>query len=238
MNASPPATPNLDPEEVARFAALAAAWWDPDGPSRTLHDINGCRTDFIAARAALAGRRVLDVGCGGGLLSEALAARGALVTGLDAAAPLVAAAQAHARDTGLAITYLAMTAEDHAVPDDARYDLVVCMELLEHVPDPAALIRALGRLVRPGGDVFLSTLNRTPRAYLQAVLAAEYLLQLLPVGTHDYRQFLRPAELARYLRDTGLTVREIRGMRYSPWSRTAWLVDDPGVNYLVHAQRD
>lgn len=238
MNAGIPPAANLDPEEVARFAALAADWWDPDGTSRTLHDINGCRTEFIAARAMLAGRRVLDVGCGGGLLSEALAARGAVVTGIDAAASLVAVASAHAAEGGHAITYLAMTAEEHVVPDDGRYDVVVCMELLEHVPDPAALVHALGRLVRPGGDIFLSTLNRTPRAYVHAVLAAEYLLRLLPVGTHDYRQFLRPAELARFLRDAGLAVREIRGMRYSPWSRAARLVDEPDVNYLVHAHRE
>jgi 2-polyprenyl-6-hydroxyphenyl methylase/3-demethylubiquinone-9 3-methyltransferase len=238
MTAGPSTAGNVDPAELARFAALAADWWDPDGPSRTLHDINGCRSAFIAARAAPAGRRVLDVGCGGGLLSEALAAQGAKVTGIDAAPPLIEAARAHAVTTGLAIEYVATTAEAHEAAVPAAYDIVVCMELLEHVPDPAALVHALGRLVRPGGDVFLSTLNRTPRAYLQAVLAAEYVLRLLPKGTHDYRQFVRPAELARYLRAAGLSVREIRGMRYAPWSRAARLEDVPGVNYLVHARRD
>ncbi len=229
---------NIDQGELDKFGALAATWWDPEGPSRTLHEINACRLAFIGARCGLANARVLDVGCGGGILTEALAQSAARVTGIDAAPEVIAIAREHAEGNGLGIDYQVTTAEALATRVPAAFDCVVAMELLEHVPDPAALIAALGALVRPGGDIFLSTLNRTPLAYAQAVLGAEYVLRLLPIGTHDYRQFIKPSEMAAALRAANLTLCEIRGMRYNPLTRRAQLSARPSVNYLVHARRE
>ena len=236
MHSERQTAPNVDPADVARFGAQAAQWWDPDGPSRPLHEINGCRVDFVAARISLAGADILDVGCGGGILAEALARRGARVTGIDAAPELVEIASQHAAAQALQIRYEHSTAEAFAASETHRYDAVTCMELLEHVPDPAQLLASLARLLKPGGSLFLSTLNRTPRAYLEAVLAAEYVLGLLPRGTHDYRQFLRPSEVAACLRAEGLEVLSIKGMRYQPLRRRAVLVASPAVNYLLHAR--
>jgi len=238
MNPLVPQAANADPAELDKFGALAATWWEPNGPSRTLHDINPCRLEFITARCDLAAAHVLDVGCGGGILTEALARAARSATGIDAAPEVIAVARAHAETAGLAIEYRIATAEAFATDHASGFDCVVSMELLEHVPDPESLIVALGALVRPGGDLFLSTLNRTPLAYAQAVLAAEYLLRLLPIGTHDYRQFLKPAETAALLRRAGLTVKAICGMRYNPLVRRATLVSQPQVNYLVHARRE
>ncbi|MGD9601106.1 MAG: bifunctional 2-polyprenyl-6-hydroxyphenol methylase/3-demethylubiquinol 3-O-methyltransferase UbiG [Gammaproteobacteria bacterium] len=237
MTNLPPAS-NVDPAEVAKFGALAGDWWDPAGPSRTLHDLNPCRLGFIAAQCELDGARVLDVGCGGGILTESLARRAAATTGIDATPAVIDIAREHALGSGLVIDYQVATAEAFVAARAGSFDCVVAMELLEHVPDPASLVNALAALARPGGDVFLSTLNRTPLAYAQAVLAAEYVLRLLPVGTHDYRQFLRPSELAAMLRASGLEVLAIRGMRYNPLTRRAWLTPTPDVNYLVHARRE
>jgi 2-polyprenyl-6-hydroxyphenyl methylase/3-demethylubiquinone-9 3-methyltransferase len=225
---------NLDPREIAKFSALADDWWDPSGASRALHEINPCRVEFIAAQLPLAGRRVLDVGCGGGILSEALSRLGAEVTGLDGSAACIAAAQAHAAATGLHIDYRVETAEAHR---PARpYPVVTCLELLEHVPSPSALLATCRSLLTDDGDLFVATLNRTPRAYLGAILGAEYLLGLLPRGTHDYRSFVRPSELARWLRAAGFELVRTAGMHYDPLARSARLTRDVGVNYLVHAR--
>ena len=228
---------NVDVAEVDKFGALAEAWWALDGTSRTLHDINDCRTDFIAERGALAGATVLDIGCGGGILTEALARRGARITGIDATPAVIDVARQHAAQTGLDITYEITTAEAHATVARATYDTVVCMELIEHVPSPRSLLDAAASLVREGGDFFLSTLNRSPRAYVEAILGAEYVLRLLPIGTHDYARFITPAELASLLRASGFELLEVRGMRYNPLTRRARLVRTPRVNYLVHARR-
>jgi 2-polyprenyl-6-hydroxyphenyl methylase / 3-demethylubiquinone-9 3-methyltransferase len=232
------ATGNIDQSELDKFGALAATWWDPAGPSRTLHEINACRLEFVSARCPLANARVLDVGCGGGIFTEALARSATVVTGIDASPEVIAIAREHAEENGLNIDYQVIAAEALAAHVPATFDCVVAMELLEHVPEPSALIAALGALVRPGGDIFLSTLNRTPLAYAQAVLGAEYLLRLLPIGTHDYRQFIKPSEMAAALRAADLTLCEIRGMRYNPITRRAQLSTRPTVNYLVHARRE
>lgn len=225
---------NVDPAEIAKFSALAGDWWDREGTSRALHEINPCRVDFIAGQVPLQGRRVLDVGCGGGILSEALARLGARVTGIDGSAACIAAARSHAALSGLDITYLAETVEAHRATES--YPVVTCMELLEHVPSPSALLAACRDQMTDGGDLFVATLNRTPRAYAGAILGAEYLLGLLPRGTHEYRSFVRPSELARWLRDAGFEVVRTSGMHYSPLTRRARLVRDVGVNYLMHAR--
>lgn len=227
---------NVDGTEVAKFAALAAEWWDPEGPSRTLHEINPCRLGYITQHAQLAHQRVLDVGCGGGLLTEALAQAGAIASGIDASAAVIAAARTHAAAHARRVHYEVTTAEAHAARLPGHYALLTCMELLEHVPDPAQLLAACRTLLAPEGEIFLSTLNRTPLAYGAAVLGAEYLLRLLPVGTHDFRRFIRPAELGRWLRAAGFEVAHIAGMRYDPFRRRAQLCAQVGVNYLMHAR--
>ena len=228
---------NIDPAELQKFAGFANSWWDPGGGSRTLHDINPCRAGFIKDRVELDGARVIDVGCGGGILAEALASHGAHVTGIDASDVLIRVAREHARETGLTIDYQTTTAEAFADAGESSYDVALCMELIEHVPDPMSLLTACARLVKPGGAVFLSTINRTPKAYALAVVGAEYVLGLLPRGTHDYRQFVRPSEIARWARATRLEIAEFRGMRYNPITRAAHLTSSLAVNYLVHARR-
>jgi 2-polyprenyl-6-hydroxyphenyl methylase/3-demethylubiquinone-9 3-methyltransferase len=228
---------NVDPEEIARFDAVAARWWDPDGEMRPLHDLNPVRLAYVEGDGSLSGREVLDVGCGGGLLSEAMASRGAHVTGLDLAADVLDIARSHAADAGLDVTYRLESAEDHARHRPAHYDIVTCMEMLEHVPDPAAVVDALAALVKPGGAVFLSTINRTPRAYVQAVVGAEYLLRLLPAGTHSYEKFIRPSELASWGRASGLSIEDVSGLDYDPFARSARLTSDARVNYLVKLRR-
>lgn len=228
---------NADRGELARFGALAARWWDPEGPSRPLHDLNPVRLGFISGRLPLDGARVLDVGCGGGLLSEAMARAGARVTALDLSEELVGVARLHLLESGLEVDYRLQSVAEHAAEAPGRYDAVTCMELLEHVPDPAALIADCAAALRPGGSLFVSTLNRTPRSFALAIVGAEYLLGLLPRGTHRYAGFIRPAELARGLRAAGLELRELSGLDYSPFSGRARLVADTSVNYLVHAVR-
>jgi len=228
---------NFDPQELAKFGELAHRWWDPQSEFKPLHDINPLRLGWIDQSVGLAGKRVLDVGCGGGLLSEGMAALGADVTGIDLGEKALAVARLHLLESGLSVDYKQVAAETLATEQAGQFDVVTCLEMLEHVPDPAATVTACARLVKPGGQVFFSTLNRNPRAYLFAVIGAEYLLRLLPRGTHDYAKFLRPAELARFARDAGLAVAEIIGMSYNPLSRTYKLGSDTRVNYLLRAIR-
>lgn len=236
-------TANVDHAEVAKFDAAAARWWDAQGPFRTLHEINPLRLDYIDRLAGLAGKSVIDVGCGGGILSEAMARRGARVTGIDLAESSLAVARMHMLEIGsdpfeLEIDYRAISAEALADEAPGSADIVTCMELLEHVPDPAALVAACARLVRPGGHVFLSTINRNPKSYLYAIIGAEYLLRMLPAGTHDYARFIRPSELARWLRASGLDLRDLTGLTYTPMSGRYALGRDVSVNYLVHTVRE
>ena len=228
---------NLDPEELDRFERIAARWWDPEGDFRPLHDINPARLDFIDERAALHGRTVLDVGCGGGLLAEAMQSRGARVTGIDAGETAIEVAVRHAAESGAGVTYERTTAEELATREPGRFDIVTCLELLEHVPDTRSLVAACTALARPGADVFFSTINRTARAWLFAVVGAEHLLGLLPRGTHDYARFLRPSELDRAARAGGLDLVETTGMRYDPITRRCRLGARPDVNYLAWYRR-
>ncbi|PWG63480.1 bifunctional 2-polyprenyl-6-hydroxyphenol methylase/3-demethylubiquinol 3-O-methyltransferase UbiG [Sediminicurvatus halobius] len=229
---------NADPEELARFDEAASGWWDPAGDFAPLHAINPLRLDYIERRAgALAGRRVLDVGCGGGILAEGLADRGAEVTGIDLAERSLEVARLHALETGAAVTYRHVAVEALAEEAPASFDLVTCLELLEHVPDPASVVRACAALVRPGGDVVFSTLSRTPKAYLFAIVGAERVLRLLPRGTHRYSAFIRPSELGTWVRASGLELAHLQGLGYNPITRRYFLGDDVTVNYLAHCRR-
>lgn len=223
---------NVDPAEVAKFERLAGRWWDPDGESRPLHDLNPVRTAYVAARVPLAGARALDVGCGGGLLSEALARAGAVVTAIDLAPAVLEVARLHLLESGLQVDYRASSVEDLAAQSPGAFDVVTCMEMLEHVPDPRSVVEACARLLRPGGRLFVSTLNRTPAAFATAILGAEHLLRLLPRGTHHYAQFIRPSEMAGHLRSAGLELEHLAGIAYNPFSRQARLVDGVAVNYI------
>lgn len=229
--------PNVDPREVARFSELAHAWWDRNGRFRTLHDINPVRLDFIDSRAALRDQTILDVGCGGGLLSEAMAERGGRVTGIDASTTAVEIARLHLLESSLEVEYQATTAEELQATGKTGYDIVTCMELLEHVPDPSSIVNACARLVRPGGCVFFSTINRNPKSWLLAVVGAEYLLGLVPKGTHTYEKLIRPSELDAWGRSAGLDLRSLHGLVYNPLTRRARLGDDVGVNYLAWFSR-
>jgi 2-polyprenyl-6-hydroxyphenyl methylase / 3-demethylubiquinone-9 3-methyltransferase len=235
MKNAPP--PNADPEELRKFAAMAARWWDPDGEMKPLHQINPLRLRYVDERAPLAGRHVCDVGCGGGLLAEAMARAGARVTGIDLADEALEAARAHARETGQHVAYRSIAAEALAAEMPGAFDIVTCMEMLEHVPDPAAIVRACATLVRPGGHVFFSTINRTPRAWLLAIVAAEHLLRLVPAGTHDYAKFIRPSELDAWARAAGLELHEVTGLHYDPVLGRHRLNRDVNVNYLMHTRR-
>lgn len=228
---------NADPAELTRFAAAASRWWDPNGEVRPLHDLNPVRLRYVERVGSLAGLAIADVGCGGGLLAEAMSRQGARVVGLDLATELVEVARLHALEAGVAVEYRVESAEQHARVNAARYDVVTCMEMLEHVPDPQSVLAAIATLVRPGGHVFVSTLNRTPRAYALAILGAEYVLRLLPAGTHSYAKFIRPSELAAWARVSGLVNVDVAGLQYEPFSRSARLTSDARVNYLMHLQR-
>ena len=228
---------NVDPAEIAKFEELAARWWDPEGEFKPLHDINPLRLKFIADRAGLNGKTVLDVGCGGGLLAEGMAGLGPAVPGFDLGAAPLAVARRHLKESGRKIEYLDTSAEDLAREHEGEFDVVACMELLEHVPDPAATVTACARLVKPGGQVFFSTINRTPKAWLFAVVGAEYVLQLLPRGTHDYTKFVRPSELESMCRRAGLEVRELTGLHYNPITRSYSLGPGVDVNYLAWCTR-
>jgi 2-polyprenyl-6-hydroxyphenyl methylase/3-demethylubiquinone-9 3-methyltransferase len=229
---------NADQRELEKFSALAHRWWDPESEFKPLHQINPLRLEWIARIAPLAGKSALDVGCGGGILAEAMARRGARVKGIDLSDKALKVAQLHSLESRIAVDYEAVSAEDLALRSPSSYDVVTCMELLEHVPDPASTVLACAQLARPGGRVFFSTINRNVKAYLLAVIGAEYVLKLLPKGTHDYAKFIKPSELARHCRDAGLGVREIIGMTYNPFTRSYALEHDADVNYLVHAVRE
>ncbi len=229
--------PNVDPAEIAKFDAAAPRWWDPDGEFRPLHDLNPARLDYIEARAGLAGRRVLDVGCGGGLLAEGMARRGARVTGIDLAAEALQVARLHAMESRVDLEYRLVAVEDLAQTDPAGYDLVTCLEMLEHVPDPAEVVASLARLACPGGDVICSTINRNTRAFAFAIVGAEYVLRLLPMGTHQYVRLIRPSELARWARTSGLELADLAGLAYDPMTRKARVSGDVSVNYLAHFRR-
>ncbi len=229
---------NVDPAEVKKFGELAHRWWDPNSEFKPLHDINPIRLDWIGKHLDLSDKQVIDIGCGGGLLSEGMATIGAHVTGIDLAEKALVVARLHLLESGQKVDYQLISAEAMAAASPASFDAVTCMEMLEHVPDPASIVKSCATLVKPGGQVFFSTLNRNPKAWLLAVLGAEYVLKLLPRGTHDYSHFITPAELSSYCRQAGLTVTEIVGMNYNPFSRKCHLTSDTKVNYLLRAQRN
>lgn len=228
-------THNVDPQEIEKFAALANRWWQKEGEFKPLHDINPLRIRFITEGCGhLSGLRVLDVGCGGGILSEAMAHHGAQVTGIDLGEPTIGAARAHAQGQSLTLDYRVVSVEALAAEQPAAFDVVTCMEMLEHVPDPESIVTACSRLVRPGGHVFFSTLNRHPKAWLFGVIAAERVLKLLPAGTHDYHRFIRPSELASWARRQQLALQGFKGLSYQPFTRQYSLSDDLSINYMVH----
>jgi 2-polyprenyl-6-hydroxyphenyl methylase/3-demethylubiquinone-9 3-methyltransferase len=227
---------NVDPAEIEKFSALAHRWWDPHSEFRPLHEINPLRTDYIDRQAGLDGKRVLDVGCGGGILSEGMTARGAIVTGIDLADKPLKVAELHLLESGRKVEYRKMSAEDMALEQPGHYDIVTCCEVLEHVPDPASTVRACRQALKPGGHAFFATLNRNPKSFLLAIIGAEYVLRLLPRGTHEYAKFIKPSELSSFCRNAGLTVVDLIGMTYNPFSRTFSLGRDTDVNYILHAR--
>lgn len=232
------ASSNADPHELDKFGEVAHRWWDPNSEFRPLHDINPARLGWIDRNVGLKGKRAIDIGCGGGLLSEGMAALGAQVTGIDLSERALSVARLHLYESGQTVDYRLISAEAMADEAPASFDLVTCLELLEHVPDPASTVAACATLVKPGGDVFLSTINRNAKAYMLAVVGAEYVLNLIPRGTHDYTRFLKPAELVRLCRNAGLEVLEIAGLHYNPFTRTATMDNKTEVNYLLRARRN
>jgi 2-polyprenyl-6-hydroxyphenyl methylase/3-demethylubiquinone-9 3-methyltransferase len=230
-------TSNVSPDEIARFEKLAARWWDPDGESRPLHDLNPVRAAYVGSHASLRGAKVVDVGCGGGLLSEALARAGANVTAIDLGAKLIEIARLHLFESNLQVDYRVQSSDALAAAEPASFDVVCCMEMIEHVPDPLVLIRDLAAMLKPGGQLFLSTLNRTPLAFGAAIVGAEYLMRLLPRGTHHYAQFLKPSEVAGMLRRFDLDIEDIRGLAYNPLTRNAALSSNTSVNYVLAARK-
>jgi 2-polyprenyl-6-hydroxyphenyl methylase/3-demethylubiquinone-9 3-methyltransferase len=228
---------NVDPAEIAKFEALAARWWDPNSEFKPLHDINPLRLNWIDERAGLAGKSVLDVGCGGGILAESMARRGATVTGIDMGEAPLSVARLHLLESGLKADYRRVPVEELAAEQPGSFDVVTCLEMLEHVPDPAAIVRACFELARPGGWIFFSTINRNPKSYAFAILGAEYVLKLLPRGTHDYAKFIRPSELAAWIRAAGLDLTDMTGLHYNPFTHRYWLAPNVDVNYLVATRR-
>jgi 2-polyprenyl-6-hydroxyphenyl methylase/3-demethylubiquinone-9 3-methyltransferase len=228
---------NIDDSELEKFDAIASGWWDPEGPFRPLHELNPARLRFISERAEIEDASVLDVGCGGGILAEAMARKGGQITGIDVAPRVLATAKLHLLESGLDIDYREITVEDQAQESPAAFDLVSCMEMLEHVPDPASIIQSVQELLKPGGNGFFSTLNRTPLAFALGIVGAEHIARLLPRGTHRFDRFIRPSELSAWLRQAGLVVRDIVGLHYNPITRTVMLGGNVKVNYLVHATK-
>ena len=229
---------NVDRAEIAKFEALASRWWDRNSEFKPLHEINPLRMGFIDAQVNLAGRKVLDVGCGGGILAEAMAHRGAVVTGIDMGEAPLAVARLHLLESGLEIDYRHASAEDFAAANPGGFSVITCLEMLEHVPDPLSVLRACHAMLEPGGHLFLSTINRNPKAYLLVILGAEYVLGLLPRGTHDYKKFIRPSELSAMARQAGFTLQKMTGMTYNPLTRKYRLESDVDVNYLMYLTRE
>jgi len=229
---------NVDPQEIAKFEALASRWWDRDSEFKPLHDINPLRANYIDRHSPVAGRRLVDVGCGGGILAEAMARRGALVTGIDMGEAPLAVARLHRDESGVAVDYHHCTAEQLAEREPEAFDIACCLEMLEHVPEPGAVVAACARLVRPGGDLYFSTINRNPKAFAFAIVGAEHLLRLLPAGTHEYAKFIRPSELAGWIRDAGLVLEDMTGLTYNPLTGNYRLDPrDVSVNYMVRAAK-
>ncbi|MBK5914513.1 bifunctional 2-polyprenyl-6-hydroxyphenol methylase/3-demethylubiquinol 3-O-methyltransferase UbiG [Rhodocyclus purpureus] len=231
-------TLNADPSELDKFSQLAHRWWDPTSEFRPLHEINPLRLEWIDRVAGLAGKRVLDVGCGGGILSEGMTGKGAKVTGIDLSDKALGVARLHLLESGCSVDYRKASAEELALEMPGQFDVVTCMEMLEHVPDPGSVVAACAQLVKPGGHVFFSTINRNPKAYLFAVIGAEYVLKMLPKGTHDYAKFIKPSDLARWAKSVDLLPREMIGMSYNPFSKVYSLGSDISVNYLMHTVRE
>ena len=228
---------NADPIELQKFSDLAHRWWDPESEFRPLHEINPMRLNWINQQVPLAGKKILDIGCGGGILTESMARLGAQVTGIDLGEKALKVAELHSLESGINVRYELIAAEAMAEREAGQYDVVTCMEMLEHVPDPAAIVQACARLVKPGGRIFFSTLNRNPKSYLFAIIGAEYLLQLLPKGTHDYSKFITPAELAQFMRNAGLTLDAMKGLGYNPLTKMYSLNQDTSVNYLIASSK-
>ena len=230
-------TLNFDPKEIAKFEELASRWWDPDSEFKPLHEINPLRLEYIDRRASLRGKTVVDIGCGGGILAESMALKGANVLGIDMGKAPLSVASLHKLETGAELEYLQITAEELAEKEAGKYDVVTCMEMLEHVPDPASVIAACSKLVKPDGHVFFSTINRNPKSYLFAIVGAEYIMQMLPKGTHEYSKFIKPSELESWARSSDLHLRELTGMSYNLLSKKYSLGHDVDVNYLMHTQK-
>jgi len=229
---------NVDPAEIAKFEALASRWWDPSSEFRPLHQINPLRAEWIDARSAVSGKTLVDIGCGGGLLSEAMAWRGANVTGIDMGEAPLAVARIHQLESQLDVDYRQITAEDLAIESPGQYDVVTCLEMLEHVPEPASVIEACATLAKPGANLYFSTINRNPKAFAFAIVGAEYILGLLPKGTHEYKKLIKPSELARWIRQAGLEIQEMTGLTYNPITKQYKLVEgDVSVNYMVRATK-
>jgi len=231
------ATQNVDPNEIAKFEALASRWWDKESEFKPLHDINPLRLNYIDERARLPGKRVLDVGCGGGILSEGLSQRGAHVLGIDMGAAPLSVAKLHGLESGVEVEYQKITVETLAEQQPGTFDVVTCLEMLEHVPDPSSIIKACAKLLKPGGQLFLSTINRNPKAFLFAIVGAEHLLKMLPKGTHEYKKFIKPSELSSYIRQADLEFKDVTGMVYNPLLKEYKLARDVNVNYLMHATK-
>ena len=229
---------NIDQNEVNKFAAIADSWWDPTGDFKPLHVINPLRANYINQTISLNGLKVLDVGCGGGLLAEAFESMGASVTAIDVTEANIEVAKLHAKKTGKTISYMMMRAEDLAIKEPESFDVVACLEVIEHVPDPGQLIDACAKLLKPNGEMFLSTLNRNPRSFVTAILGAEYIFNILPKGTHEWSKFIKPAELEKYMRTAGIKLKESKGMFYNPIFHTAQLNNDLGVNYMMHGSKN
>jgi len=230
-------TLNFDPQEIAKFEELASRWWDPDSEFKPLHEINPLRLEYIDRRCTLNGKKTVDVGCGGGILAESMALKGAHVLGIDMGKAPLSVAQLHKLESGAELDYQQITAEELAEQETEQYDVVTCMEMLEHVPDPASVIAACSKMVKPGGHVFFSTINRNPKSYLFAIIGAEYIMQMLPKGTHEYNKFIKPSELENWARAADLHLRELTGMSYNLLSKKYSLGHDVDVNYLMHFQK-
>ncbi len=228
---------NFDPQEIAKFEALAARWWDPDSEFKPLHEINPLRLEYIERRSSLKGKAVVDIGCGGGILSESMALKGAHVLGIDMGKAPLSVAQLHKLESGVELDYQQITAEELAEQEAGKYDVVTCMEMLEHVPDPSSVIAACSKLVKPEGHVFFTTINRNPKSYLFAIVGAEYIMNILPKGTHEYSKFIKPSELENWARAADLQLRELTGMSYNILTKKYSLGNDVAVNYLMHTQK-